>query len=169
MLGVSEPTVRRYCRDGILSANMVPADGKQDYWAIDPDSCEQLSRARRASGAAIKPSDHDRTLMLSGSEHFADIVRSLLAEQQRALAPAAEEVQARSAADARHDQLLAQLTTRLGEQPQLHELIAKLARARAELDQARAQVAERDREIRDLKEELTLERGKTWWQRLRSR
>jgi len=162
MLAVSEATVRRYCRDGTLSANMEPADGKQDYWAIDRESCEQLSQARRASGAAVKPSEHDRRLMLSGSEHFAEIVRSLLADQQRALAPAAEEVQARADADAERDHLLAQMSDRLREQPQLHELISKLARARQQLDHAEA-------EITELKEELALERGKTWWQKLRTR
>ena len=94
-------------------------------------------------------------------ESMQNVVQTF-AHEQRRLAPAAEEVQARAAADARRDELVAELSTRLGEQPQLHELIAKLARARQELEHARAEVVR-------LQEELTRERGKTWWQRLRTR
>lgn len=159
MLGVSEATVRRYCRDGILSANMVPADGKQDYWAIDAASCEQLSQARRASGAALKSSEQHPTVMLSASEHFADIVRSLLTDQQKALTPAAEEIQARADADTERDRVLADIAE---SQPRIYDLIAKVARARQQLDHAQA-------EISQLKEDLAVERRKTWWQKLARR
>ena len=159
MLAVSEATVRRYCRDGTLSANMVTAAGKQDYWAIDRKSCEQVSQARRASGAAIAARDHEATSLMSASEHFAAIVRGLLADQQKALAPPAEELAARAQAQDHRDELLEQMNDRLADHPQLHDLIGQLAAARRDL-------AARDREIARLEEELAAERRTTWWQRL---
>lgn len=162
LLSLSEPTIRRYCRNGTLAANMVPADGKQDYWAIEREACEQFSQARRASGAAVASSEHDPTTMMSAisvSEHFAVIVRSVLADQQKALAAPPEEIQARIEAEQARDQLLREMNERLAEQPQLHDLISQVGSLQRELQ-------EREREKAHLQEELAAERRTTWWQRL---
>ncbi len=144
-LDIHRDTVRRAILQGKLQAQKIVGEFGPE-WRTSDDALQDYIRASSTSSPSqegLSPVRDDRLVHLI--QGLAEGVQKAQGEQRE------------------------RLDVLIHEQPRIYELVLKLARARHEADQARAEIEQRDAQIARLQEELAAERRKTWWQKLRRR
>lgn len=172
MSGLHVQTVRKYIRDGELSAHKIQgAHGPE--WRVSTEDAEALAREQETESVQGEP-DLSRTHSML-TEMMARITD--LQDAQKALLPAPEETEARAERGRRIEEALAgnadrirELAEELGEvRAERDTLREDLESTQAERDAAREELAAARERIEQLEAELAEERERSWWERLRGR
>lgn len=165
LIGYHPQTVRKKIKEGTLQARKANGPNGPE-WRIDPQDVEELA-------AKTQPDEDDSEPNLSRMNATLTELKAMIqgiANGQKRLQPAPEEIEARQERQERIEQALA------GNVERIEELAAENARLRQELAQEAAEREEIEeeadtlREERDrLQEKLTQERQRTWWEKLTGR
>jgi excisionase family DNA binding protein len=172
MSGLHVQTVRKYIRDGELSAHKIQGPHGPE-WRVSTEDAEALAREQEAEPAQGEP-DLSRTHSIL-TELMARITD--MHDAQKALLPAPQEAEQRAERERRIEEALAgnadrirELAEELGEvRAERDTLREDLESTQAERDSAREELAEARERIEQLEAELEAEREKGWWEKLRGR
>lgn len=154
-LGISASYVRRLCRSGALSAELVNEPGRPPTWMITPDD----------RYTARLPADQpDQQVPEVPEPTIADVLVHLERIEQplRALAPSQEELAARAEAEAARDRRLEEIAARLDELPEVERLRGEVLRMGERNRRLLGELHEAHARIQQLE-------ARPWWARLTRR